>query len=107
MKIPSDAEIASQKLTHYLLVPQAKNDKSKWLANLGFTLENPSHLEQDIRNLLTDNEAIIDREDEYGIFYRVKGQLSGTHGQAIAISIWLYVQATETYRFITLKPYKE
>jgi hypothetical protein len=32
MKIPADAIIAREKLTRYLLIPQRKSDKSKWLA---------------------------------------------------------------------------
>ncbi|MFZ4828670.1 MAG: DUF6883 domain-containing protein [Phototrophicaceae bacterium] len=107
MKIPSDAEIAPEKLTRYLLLPQAKNDKSKWLASLGFTLNNPSDLEIAIRNLVKDNEAVLDREDEYGVFYQVQGILRGSNRQASAVSIWIYTQASATYRFITLKPHKE
>ncbi len=41
MKIPSDAIIPDEKLTRYLLVPKARNDKSKFLAQAGFTSDIP------------------------------------------------------------------
>jgi len=40
MLIPPDAEIASEKLTHYLLVPKPLDDKSKFLARAGFSPAN-------------------------------------------------------------------
>ena len=45
MRIPSDASIPREKLTHYLLVHRAKNDKSQFLARAGFTQANPDALE--------------------------------------------------------------
>ena len=36
MIIPSDAIIADEKITHYLLVPREQDDKSKFLAQAGF-----------------------------------------------------------------------
>jgi hypothetical protein len=38
LKIPSNAVIPKEKLTCYLLVPRTKDDKSKFLAQAGFTL---------------------------------------------------------------------
>jgi hypothetical protein len=37
--------IPREKLTAYLLVPQTKNDKSRFLAQAGFTQANPDALE--------------------------------------------------------------
>jgi len=42
MKIPPDALIPLEKLTSYLLVHREWDDKSKFLAQAGFTRENPS-----------------------------------------------------------------
>ena len=39
MKIPNDAIIPDEKLTRHLLVYKARNDKSKFLAQAGFTLK--------------------------------------------------------------------
>ena len=47
--LPEDSIINSSKLTHYLLVQLPKDDKSKFLAQAGYTLENWQQLEQDLR----------------------------------------------------------
>lgn len=41
MKLPSDAHIAQEKLTRYLLQPRPEDDKSAFLARAGYTLDNP------------------------------------------------------------------
>ena len=66
MKIVGDAIIPKEKLTQYLLLPRQKNDKSQWLAQAGFTREQPGTLEKAIYQLITENEAIPDRQNEYG-----------------------------------------
>ena len=104
MKIPADAFIAREKLTHYLLIPKPKNDKSGFLAQAGFTQKNPDVLETALRRLIAENEAISDREDEYGIFYQVSGQLYGTIGTLAVVTIWLQRSLDDGYRFVTLKP---
>jgi hypothetical protein len=107
MRITSDALIAREKLTGYLLVPQAKNDKSKFLAQAGFTPDNPDVLEAAIRRILVENDAVQDRADEYGVFYRVSGALVGPDGSLAVITVWIYGANEQSYRFITLKPDKE
>ena len=52
MKIPSDAIIAHEKLTQYLLVERPRNDKARFLAQAGFTLANPLDLEVALRELV-------------------------------------------------------
>jgi len=51
MKLPADTLIAPKKLTQYLLVVRKRNDKSKWLAQAGYVLENWRELEKDLRHL--------------------------------------------------------
>ena len=107
MKLPADAVIPRAKLTAYLLAPKDKNDKSKFLAQVGFTQGNPDALEAAIRRLIRENDAVQDREDEYGTFYRVIGVLYGVTGDLDVITVWIYGAKDSTYRFITLKPNKE
>lgn len=107
MKLPDDVIIPREKLTAYLLVLQTKNDKSKFLAQVGFTQENPDELEAAIRRLIREHEAVQDREDEYGIFYRVTGILRGIMGNLNVITVWVYGVKDSRYRFITLKPDRE
>jgi hypothetical protein len=105
VKLPADNVVIPQsKLIAYLVVFKPKNDKSKFLAQAGFYTDNTQELERAIRQLLRDYDAIIDRQDEYGTFYRVEGLLHGSTGILNAVTIWLWQEANDKYRFITLKP---
>jgi len=83
MRIPVDALIQLEKLTNYLLLPKEVDDKSKFLAQAGFTQENPEILEAAIRELIQTHDAILDRSNEYGQFYRVEGPLIGPQSQLV------------------------
>ncbi len=108
MKIPPDAIIPDDKLNRYLLVPREQDDKSKFLAQAGFTADNPEQLKLAIRQLAEQVEAVEDRSNEYGIFYRVEGQLTGVNNINLSvITIWLNRKVDGKFQFITLKPKKE
>ena len=108
MKIPSDAIIPDAKLTRYLLVPQEQNDKSKFLSQAGFTLDNPEKLKSAIRQLTDTEEAREDTINEYGTFYRVEGELIGINGRnLLVVTIWLLRKIDNKFQLITLKPKKE
>ena len=49
MLLPQDALILPEKLTRYLLASRKRNDKSKWLAKVGYIPENWRVLECDLR----------------------------------------------------------
>lgn len=107
MKIPIDALIPADKLSRYLLMPRDEDDKSRFLAQAGFTENNPEVLDAALRELIAAEEAISDRRDEYGVFYQVRGQLHGPDNQNLAvITIWLQEAQSGQYRFITLKPWR-
>lgn len=57
MKLPEDTLIAYEKLTQYLLLLKKRNDKSQWLAEAGYTLENWQVLENDLRNQTKTNRT--------------------------------------------------
>ena len=103
----SDVVIPPEKLTRYLLVPRVRNDKSKFLSQAGFTTENPAVLEQAIRDLIARNEAVLERENRYGIFYRVSGELVGPSGILSVVTIWIVRAIDGEFRFVTLKPDKD
>lgn len=108
MKLPVDELIIQrEKLTNYLLVLQSKNDKSRFLAQAGFTLDNPADLEKAILDLVRENEAFPDRTDDYGTFYRVTGQIRGELRDLGVVTIWIHGAQDKIYRFITLKPDRE
>lgn len=108
MKIPADAVIPDDKLTVYLLVYKARNDKSKFLAKAGFTAQNPETLYAAIQLLAQSFEAVEDITNEYGTFYRVEGELIGSSGASLSVTtIWRRRQSDGNFQFLTLKPLKE
>ncbi|MBD1866609.1 hypothetical protein H6F95_04660 [Cyanobacteria bacterium FACHB-471] len=108
MKIPDDAIIPDSKLIQHLLIYKVRNDKSKFLAQAGFTLDNSDKLRSAIQSLTKSGEAIEDGTNEYGIFYRVEGELIGVNGIKLpVVIIWLQRQIDNQFQFVTLKPLKK
>ena len=107
MKIPEDAIIPDDKITRYLLVQKARNDKSKFLAKAGFTTDNSEALRAAIQSIAGIGEAVEDRSNEYGVFYQVVGELIGTNDVSLSVvTIWLQ-RIDGKFQFVTLKPLKE
>lgn len=107
MKIPKEAIIPDDKITHYLLVWKTRNDKSKFLAQAGFTQDKAEDLKKALRILIENYKAVEDEENEYGIFYQVRGILIGINGVNLnVITIWLKRKADHQFQFITLKPFR-
>ncbi|NJO40031.1 MAG: hypothetical protein HC769_09995 [Cyanobacteria bacterium CRU_2_1] len=108
MRIPVGADIPQEKLTHYLLLPKARNDKSKFLAQAGFTQEHPDALRLAIVSLTQSTETVEDGNNEYGVFYRIEGTLQGINGRNLAvIIIWIRWDVDNSFHFVTLKPQRE
>lgn len=108
MKILEDAVIPEEKLTRYLLVPRIKDDKSKFLAQAGFTQDNPNDLLNAIKQLALITDAVEDNINEYGVFYTVTGDLQGLNGRSLpVVTVWLQSINDGSFRFITLKPKKD
>jgi hypothetical protein len=107
MKLPPDVIIPDAKLTQYLLIPRQQDDKSKFLAQGGFTENNPESLKQAILELIETKEAIEDSQNQYGIFYRVEGNIKGEIKNLLIVTIWLQRDIDKQFQFITLKPKKE
>ena len=101
---PSDVVIPSEKLTKYLLVLRVRNDKSKFLSRAGFTIENPAILARAIRDLIAQNDPVQERENRYGTFYRITGELVGPSDILSVVTIWIVQAGDEKFRFVTLKP---
>ena len=105
MKIPDDAIIPEPKLTRYLLVFKPRNDKSQFLAQAGFSLNNWQTLKTAIQQLNQSVEAEEDRTDEYGTFYNVRGEILGVNGINLSVvTIWLERKSDGKFQFITLVP---
>ena len=106
-RLPADSMIPIEKLTGYLLVTRPRNDKSQFLAQAGFTLNNPLALEHALRDLIANGSAVADSVNDYGEFYLVEGDLRGPNGIRLAVvTIWIRLSADGSHRFVTLKPFR-
>ena len=97
---PHEIEIPIAKITGYLLIKKDKNDKSAFLAKLGYTMENYNELVNDIKNIVACNEANLQQQTPFGELYEVRGKLKNFG----VVTIWLLAIDTEKYKFITLFP---
>jgi hypothetical protein len=88
-------------------VARLRNDKSKFLSQAGFTLESPGDLLAAIRKQVAENNAMPDRQDEYGTFYQVVGDLVGPSGILSVVTVWIEQSADGQIRFVTLKPARD
>jgi hypothetical protein len=107
MRIPADAIIPRDKLTRYLLIPRPWDDKSRFLAQVGFLPTNPDELDTAIRAAVASFDATEDGVNDYGTFFRVEGELQGPTGRSLpVVLIWLQWKLDDTFHFVTLKPRK-
>ena len=104
--LPEDSIINSSKITHYLLVQLPKDDKSKFLARAGYTLDNWQQLEQDLRTQVLTQPAEPIEPTPYGQKYMIRATLRGQNGIELkTLTIWM--TDNNGTRFITLVPDKE
>ncbi|WP_410528564.1 DUF6883 domain-containing protein [Spirosoma sp. KUDC1026] len=107
MKLEPPIRIDSRKITHYLLVPLPRSDKSAYLNRAGYTVDNWRLLEQDLLQLAASEEAIFEEEDRYGPSFSIIGELIGPVGRPIMVkTIWKRDIDEEITKFITLLPQK-
>jgi hypothetical protein len=103
--LPRGTLIAEEKLTKYLLVPLPKDDKSKFLAQAGYRLDNWQQLEQDLRVQVLSKPAELIETNRYGKKYAIRASLRGVNGIELKIlSIWMVTD--DTTKFVTLVPDK-
>jgi len=72
VKLPADAVIAVEKLTKYLLVRQARGDKSAFLAQAGYTAANPGQLLHDLRRQVLSKDATLISRTKFGELYEMR-----------------------------------
>jgi hypothetical protein len=103
--LPQDAIIAEEKLTKYLLILLPKDDKSKFLAQAGYTLSNWHQLEQDLRSQILTQPAEFVEVNRYGEKYFIRATLRGSNGVALdVLTVWMVSNGTT--KFVTLVPDK-
>ena len=107
MKLPADTVIPIEKTTRYLLVPQARGDKSAFLQRAGYTLEKADQLLRDLRMQLLPLEATPLQSNTFGQYYEIRGKLAGPNGGRLAVrTIWITERLSGVTRFVTLLPDK-
>ena len=108
MKLPSDTVIAPEKLTSYLLIRQARGDKSAFLATAGYTLANSKQLLHDLRTQVLPQNAVLLGKTKFGQLYEIRTPLAGPNGITLRIrSIWMKEHLSGLTKFITLMPERE
>ena len=107
MKLPSDALIATDKFTKYLLVKRPVGDKSEFLSQAGYTLDNWQELGQDIRQQILSQEAVPIEQTRYGEYFEIRASLRGPNGVALNVrTVWMRESSSGVAKFITLYPDK-
>jgi hypothetical protein len=107
MKLPADTVIPRANATDYLLIPQARGDKSAFLEQAGYTLENAELLLRDLRAQLLPLEAVPGKSNQFGIYYETRGNLTGPNGVTLAVrAIWMTEHLSRVTKFVTLLPDK-
>jgi hypothetical protein len=107
VKLPSNAIIAPEKLTRYLLVPREFDDKSQFLRQAGYTLENWEQLAQDLRLQVLPHDAVLIEQTVYGKIFEIRSSLTGPNGQTLFVkTIWMDELRSGVTKFITLYPDK-
>ena len=105
IKILDAVSIAPEKLTKYLLTKRPRNDKSKWLASAGYTLDNWRVLEKNIREQILSMEASPKEITDYGQLYEIRGNIKGPAGKTLAVvTILMNELETGKTKFITMYP---
>ncbi len=105
MKLPPDSLIARAKVTHYLLVPQPRGDKSQFLELAGYDSSLADQLINDIRNQVLPCDAEISELTEHGQFYEIICPLTGPNGRVLVIrTVWMKEHLSQQTKFITLIP---
>jgi hypothetical protein len=108
MRLSENTLISPEKLTDYLLIFKKRNDKSRWLAKLGYTIENWKALEYDLRKQLLSLDAVPIEKTEYGQLYEIKGVLTGPNGISLPVcTVWMIETETGISKFITMYPDKK
>ena len=101
-----NAIIARAKLTQYLLVPLAQDDKSKYLAKGGYSLDNWQQLEKDIREQILSRKATLIETTKFGQKYEIRGNLIGPNGVSLPVlTVWM--RTPRETKFVTLVPDKK
>jgi hypothetical protein len=104
MKLPNgDLAQLGDKLDRYVLNlehPKGKDKATLFKKRLGITLSNKEILENALLAAATSLEAIIYKQDEYGVQYDIKFLLTTEAGTSLILSCWI-IRANEEFPRLT------
>jgi hypothetical protein len=104
MKLPNgDQAQLGDKLERYVLNtqhPKGKDKATLFKNRLGITLENKEVLENILLDVAINCEAIIYKQDKYGIQYNIKFSMTTEVGKSWVISCWI-IRAGEDFPRLT------
>ena len=107
MKLPPDTTIAREKIANYLLVHQARSDKSQFLATAGYVPANAEKLLADLRDQILPLDASFVEQNQFGDYFEICGALGGPNGVALRVrTIWMTDRLSGCTKFVTLLPDK-
>ena len=107
MRLPPDSEVKPEKITEYLLKPRSRNDKSKFLTELGYNIENWRVLQADILGQILPIDAELDEKTAYGDMYKIVANLTGPNGKTRKVlTFWLLNTILNTAHLVTMYPAK-
>lgn len=107
MKLPSDTLIAPEKLTQYLLVQRTFDDKSQFLRQAGYTIDNWKQLEEDLRLQVLPADATLIEHTIYGDIFEIRSTLTSPNRTTLFVrTIWMNELKSGVTKLITLYPDK-
>lgn len=105
MRLPVDTTITEDKLLRYLLLPQVRGDKSAFLSQAGYRLENANQLLQDLRTQLLPLDAVQLESNKFGRYHEIRGSLTGPNGATLVVrTIGMTEHLSGITKFVTLIP---
>lgn len=109
MKLPGagEAVIAPEKLRDYLLSLESEESRSKaiFFARLGYTREEWTALERDLRSQILSLDAEETAPTRFGRKFIIRGSLTGPAGATSGVTtIWIIRFGEEEPRLVTAYP---
>ncbi|MGH7846938.1 MAG: DUF6883 domain-containing protein [Candidatus Binatia bacterium] len=80
-------------------------DKSEFLRQAGYALDNWQKLEQVIREQILSQEAVPIEQTRYGEYFEIRASLTGPNRVALNVrTVWMKESSSGVTKFITLYP---
>jgi hypothetical protein len=107
LKLHPESVIARAKITHYLLVPLARGDKSGFLKLAGYDASLADRLVDDIRTQILVCDAVATEQTLHGQYFEISCPLTGPNGRTLDVrTVWMKEHLSGQTKFITSIPAK-